>query len=223
MNFNMCSEISDKMARQPRSSCTDDLPTNPPPIVGMEVFARWKRTWKGEVIMTIVMPNDVVDTRSLCEDPQRTYWNPGGPMDVLHLEKNMEFYPPPNTQTKEKMRKYKLQKAGRRISLFRTAGRNRQMRNSHWSPRPEARPHLPLHAERKNPLSMTRSSNLLKATSPITLPRHCCIKRDREKNSLMALQQTVPIQTLTMNNQAWQVDFTLLPCHLNPHQSMSKD
>ena len=63
----------------------------------------------------------------------------------------MEFHPPPNTQTKEKMRKYKLQKAGRRISLFRTAGRNRQMRNSHWSPRPETRPHLHLHAERRTP------------------------------------------------------------------------
>ena len=50
------------MARQSRSSCSDDLLTTPPPIVGMEVSAQWKRTWKGEVIMTIIMPNDVVDT-----------------------------------------------------------------------------------------------------------------------------------------------------------------
>ena len=57
------------MARQPRSSCTDDLLTNPPPIVGMEVSARWKRTWKGEVIMTIVMPNDVVDTEVYVKTP----------------------------------------------------------------------------------------------------------------------------------------------------------
>ena len=35
---------------------------HPSYIVGMEVSARWKRTWKGEVIMTIIMPNDVVDT-----------------------------------------------------------------------------------------------------------------------------------------------------------------
>ena len=57
---------------------------------------------------------------------------------------------PPNIQTKEKMRKLNLQKAGRRISLFRTAGRPRQMRNSHWSPRPEARcqTHYP---ERRTP------------------------------------------------------------------------
>ena len=58
------------MARQPRSSCTDDLLTNPPPIVGMEVSARWKRTWKGEVIMTIVMPNDVVDTEVYVKTPR---------------------------------------------------------------------------------------------------------------------------------------------------------
>ena len=129
---------------------------------------------------------------------------------------------PPNTQTKEKMRKYKLQKAGRRISLFRTAGRNRQMKNSYWPPRPEARHHLHLHPERRTP-PLTRSSNLHKATSPVTLPRHCCIKRDREKNTLMALQQTVPIQTPIMNNQTWQMDFTPLPCHLNLHQNMKRD
>ena len=50
------------MARQARSSYSNDSLTTPTPIVGMEVSARWKRTWKGEVIMTIIMPNDVVDT-----------------------------------------------------------------------------------------------------------------------------------------------------------------
>ena len=49
------------------------------------------------------------------------------------------------------MRKFRLQKAGRRISLFRTAGRPRQMRNSHWSPRPEARCHTHHHPERRTP------------------------------------------------------------------------
>ena len=73
-------------------------------------------------------------------------------MDVLHLEKNMEFHPTPNTQTKEKMRNYKLQKAGRRISLFRTAGRSKQIKNRCWSPRPEAQtPVSTLYAERRTP------------------------------------------------------------------------
>ena len=83
------------MARQLRPSYNDGLLTNPPLIVGMEVSARWKRTWKGEVIITIVMPNDVVDTEVYVKTPQRTYWNPDGPMDVLHLEKNMELHSPP--------------------------------------------------------------------------------------------------------------------------------
>ena len=60
----------------------------------------------------------------------------------------MEFCPPPNNETKEKMRKYKLQKTGRRISLFRTAGRSKQMKNSYWSPRPEARYQFHSYAER---------------------------------------------------------------------------
>ena len=36
--------------------------SNSPPIQSMEVSARWKRYWKGEVIMTVTMPHDVVDT-----------------------------------------------------------------------------------------------------------------------------------------------------------------
>ena len=58
---------------------------------------------------------------------------------------------PCNTQTKEMIRKFKLLKAGRRISLFRTAGRPRQRWNNHWSPRPEARCHTPHHTGRRTP------------------------------------------------------------------------
>ena len=50
------------MAGQMRSAFSNELLTTPPPIVGMEVSARWKRNWKGEVIMTIVMPENVIDT-----------------------------------------------------------------------------------------------------------------------------------------------------------------
>ena len=54
-----CLVISVTMAR---SSYSSNPLTTPPPIVGMEVSARWKRTWKGEVIMMIVMPENVIDT-----------------------------------------------------------------------------------------------------------------------------------------------------------------
>ena len=139
------------MARQLGSSCSDGLLTNPPPIVSNGSLCQMEENLERRSHHDHSNAQWCCGYRSLCEDPQRTYWNPDGSMDVLHLEKNMEFHPPPNTQTKEKMRKYKLQKAGRRISLLRTAGRNRQMKNSYWSPRPEARHHLHLYSERRTP------------------------------------------------------------------------
>ena len=120
------------------------------------------------------------------------------------------------------MRKYKLQKAGRRISLFRTAGTNKQMKNSYWSPRPEARQHLHLYAERRTPSPYKKQQPAQVHQSNHTA-QTLLQKRDREKNTLMALQQTVPLQTHIMKNQTWQMDFTALPCPLNLHQNMKKD
>ena len=57
------------MARQGFSS-KNESHTNPPPIVGLEVSASWKRNWKGEIIMTIVMPGDVVDTEVYVKTPR---------------------------------------------------------------------------------------------------------------------------------------------------------
>ena len=88
-----CLDISVTMARSSYSSNPLTTPP-PPPIVGMEVSARWKITWKGEVIMTIVMPDDVVDTDSICEDIKRTHWTSDGSLDVMFLEENMELHPP---------------------------------------------------------------------------------------------------------------------------------
>ena len=58
------------MARQTRYSSSTDLLTTPPPIVGMDISARWKRTWKGEVVMTIILPSDVVDTEVYIKTPK---------------------------------------------------------------------------------------------------------------------------------------------------------
>ena len=95
----------------------------------------------------------------------------------------LEFHPPPNTQTKEKMRKYKLQKAGRRISLFRTAGKLRQMRNSHWSPRPEGRCHAHPYSERRTP-----SPDKKQQTAQGHKPNHSAqtlLKKKRQRQRLV--------------------------------------
>ena len=40
----------------------------PPSIHGAEVSAEWKRTYKGEIIMTVRMPSDTADSGSLHQD-----------------------------------------------------------------------------------------------------------------------------------------------------------
>ena len=124
-----------------RSSYSSNPPTTPLPIVGMEVSARWKRTWKGEVIMTIVMPENVIDTEIYVKTSKEHIGIQMDPWMSCSWKRTWSSTHPPNTQTKEKIRKFRLLKAGRRISLFRTAGMSRQRWNSHWSPRPETRCH----------------------------------------------------------------------------------
>ena len=210
------------MARQARPSYSNDSLTTPPPIVGMEVSARWKRTWKGEVIMTIIMPNDVVDTEVYVKTSRGHTGIQMDPWMSCTWRRNWSSTHPPNTQTKEKMRKYKLQKAGRRISLFRTAGKPRQMRNSHWSPRPEGRCHVHPYSERRTP-SPHKKKQSVQGPQPNPSAQTLLKQRGREEIGLMTLLQTVPLKPLTMNNQTWQVKFTQLPCPLNPHLSMRKD
>ena len=129
-----------------RSACSSNPLTTPPPIVGMEVSARWKRTWKGEVVMTIVMPENVIDTEVYVKTSKEHIGIQMDPWMSCSWKRTWCSTHPPNTQTKEKIRKYRLQKAGRRLSLFRTAGRTaNHFRNSHWSPRPESRCHNIYH------------------------------------------------------------------------------
>ena len=97
--------------------------TTPPPIVGMEVSARWKRTWKGEVVMTIVMPANVIDTEVYVKTSKEHIGIQMDPWMSCSWKRTWSTTHPPNTQTKEKIRKFRLQKTGKRLSLFRAAGR----------------------------------------------------------------------------------------------------
>ena len=89
----------------------------------------------------------------------------------MFLEEKLELHPPPNTQTKEKMRKLKLQKAGRRISLFRTAGRPRQMRTVIGHPDQKLDVIL-ITILKEEHLPQTRNSKLLRIPSHPHLPKH---------------------------------------------------
>ena len=96
--------------------------------------------------MTIIMPEDVIDTEVYVKTPKEHVGIQMDPWMSCSWKRTWNPAHPPNTQTKEKIRKYRLQKAGKRLSLFRTAGKPaNHFRNSHWSPRPEPRCHNILH------------------------------------------------------------------------------
>ena len=122
------------MARQMNYPNSKELLTTPPPIVDSDVSARWKRTWKREVVMTVILPDDVVDTELYVKTTRGHIGIQMDPWMSCSWKRNWSSSHPPNTQTKEKMRKFRLQRAGRRMSLFRTSGRN-----SYRSPRPDTR------------------------------------------------------------------------------------
>ena len=178
------------------------LTHHPTPIVGMEVSARWKRTWKGEVIMTIIIPNDVVDTEVYIKTSRGHAGIKMDPWMSCTWRRTWNFTHPPNTQTKEKLRKYKLQKAAKRLVYSGLLVNLDRWETATSHPDQKADVML-TPILRKEPLPLTRISSLPKATSPTILPKHCWKRRDREKITLMALLQTVPLQTLTMNNQTW--------------------
>ena len=73
-----------------------------------------------------------------------------------------------------------MQKTGRRISLFRTAGRNKQMKNTYWSPRPEARHHFHLYAE-KNPMSSQEATTCSEPPAQSHCPDHATQKETERR------------------------------------------
>ena len=111
------------MTRQMNFTNSNELLTTPPPIVDADVSARWKRTWKREVVMTVILPDDVVDTELYVKTTRGHIGIQMDPWMSCSWKRNWSTVHSPNTQTKEKIRKYRLQRAGRRISLFRTAGK----------------------------------------------------------------------------------------------------
>ena len=154
------------MARQMNYTNSNDLLTTPPPIVDADVSARWKRTWKREVVMTVILPDDVVDTELYVKTTRGHIGIQMDPWMSCSWKRNWSTVHSPNTQTKEKIRKYRLQRAGRRISLFRTAGRN-----SYRSPRPDFRCKNGSYKHHRRSPSPARSAVRRQDPSPSTKPQ----------------------------------------------------
>ena len=51
---------------------------------------QWTRDGRGEVLISLKVPQDIVDAELLCENNQRTLWNIDGPLELIQLEKVLE-------------------------------------------------------------------------------------------------------------------------------------
>ena len=58
------------MARKNQQCFVSEVLKSPPSIYGAEVSAKWKRMYNGEVIMTVKMPSDKVDSEVYIKTPR---------------------------------------------------------------------------------------------------------------------------------------------------------
>ena len=125
------------MARHNGFVFNDETLSTPPPIEGIEVSAKWKRTWKGEVIMTVVMPHDVIYSEIYIKTLRGHTGIQMDPWFSSTWRRTWSNSHSPNQVTKEKIRKFRQERTSKRISLYKTAERCRQLECGHWSPRPD--------------------------------------------------------------------------------------
>ena len=124
------------MARPSEHTFGYEVLNSPPSIYGAEVSAEWKRTRKGEVIMTVRMPHDAVDSEVYIKTPRGHSGILMDPWTSSTWRKKWSNYHTPNKVTKDKLNRFNQERTHQCISLHKTAGRQKQFRNSYWSPRP---------------------------------------------------------------------------------------
>ena len=140
------------LARHSKHSLGYEALKSSPSISGAEVSAEWKRTYKGEVIMTVRMPSDTVDSEVYIKSPRghsdsEVYIkSPRGhsgiqmdPWMSSTWRKKWSTHHTPNKVTKDKLDKFNKERTHRCISLHRTTGRQKLFKISYWSPRPNRR------------------------------------------------------------------------------------
>ena len=118
------------MARPSEHSLGYEVLNSPPSIYGAEVSAEWKRTRKGEVIMTVRMPLDAVDSEIYIKTPRGHSGISMDPWTSSTWSKKWNTYHTTNQVTKDKLNKFNQERTHRCFSLHRTAGRQKQFRNS---------------------------------------------------------------------------------------------
>ena len=141
-----------------------------PAIQGPEVSASWKRTSRGDVLMTVQMPQVTVNSEVYVKTPRGHSAVNMDPWTSSTWRKPWNKHHTPNKVTKDKLSRFTQQKTHRGISLNRTAGRQGWSRRSNWSPTPN-KDHNPrafglISGPCTPPLQDKRSSTRLEKKKP---------------------------------------------------------
>ena len=75
---------------QRKEFCNSRTFSSPSLVVHPEVSVQWTRDGRGEVLISLKVPRDIVDAEVFTEDNQRTLWNINGPLELIQLEKVLE-------------------------------------------------------------------------------------------------------------------------------------
>ena len=110
--------------------------TTPPAIQGPEVSATWRRTSRADVLMTVWMPQDTVDSEVYVKTPRGHSAVTMDPWTSSTWSKPWNKHHTPNRVTKDKLNRFVQWKTHKGISLNKTARRQGQNRRSSWSPKP---------------------------------------------------------------------------------------
>ena len=94
------------MARPSEHTFGYEVLNSPPSIYGTEVSAEWKRTRKGEVIMTVRMPHDAVDSEVYIKTSRGHLGILMDPWTSSTWRKKWSNYHTPNKVTKDKLNRF---------------------------------------------------------------------------------------------------------------------
>ena len=75
---------------QRKEFCNSRTFSSPSPVVDPEVSAQWTRDGRGEVLISLKVPRDIVDAELFVKTAKGTLWNIDGPLELIQLEKVLE-------------------------------------------------------------------------------------------------------------------------------------
>ena len=121
---------------QRKEFCNSRTFSSPSPVVNPDVSAQWTRDGRGEVLISLKVPWDIVDADLFVKTTKRHFGILMDPWSSSSWRKHWSQQHTPNRITKEKIQCLRQVKTERRISLHRMAGQTDSTRRLTWKTGP---------------------------------------------------------------------------------------